>query len=49
MIDTGGTLGKAVSMIKDKGAKRVYCFATHGFYLIQVYFQEKLYKTFKIH
>lgn len=34
MIDTGGTLVKAVAMIKQMGAKRVYCFATHGTFFI---------------
>lgn len=32
MIDTGGTLVKAVDMIKQMGAHRVYCFATHGLF-----------------
>ena len=30
MIDTGGTLVKASQMLKEKGARRVFCFATHG-------------------
>lgn len=32
MIDTGGTLIKAVDMIKSQGAKRIFCFATHGLF-----------------
>jgi ribose-phosphate pyrophosphokinase len=32
MIDTGGTLIKAVNMIKSQGAKRIFCFATHGLF-----------------
>ena len=30
MIDSGGTLVKATDMIKSQGAKKIYCFATHG-------------------
>ena len=32
MIDTGGTLIKAVDMIKAQGAKRICCCATHGLF-----------------
>lgn len=30
MIDTGGTIAKAASVLKEKGAKKVYGCATHG-------------------
>lgn len=30
MIDTGGTLCKAAIALKERGAKRVSCYATHG-------------------
>merc|ERR1719273_362682 len=30
MIDTVGTLTKAAAQLKERGAKRVYAFATHG-------------------
>ncbi|MDP8078786.1 ribose-phosphate pyrophosphokinase [Phocoenobacter skyensis] len=29
MIDTGGTLGKAAEALKERGAKRVFAYATH--------------------
>ncbi len=29
MIDTGGTLCKAAEALKDRGAKRVFAYATH--------------------
>lgn len=32
MIDTAGTLCKAAQLLKDNGAVRVYCFATHGLF-----------------
>jgi ribose-phosphate pyrophosphokinase len=30
MIDTAGTLCKAADVLKENGARRVFCFATHG-------------------
>ena len=30
MIDTAGTLCKAATELKSRGAKRVFAFATHG-------------------
>merc|ERR1711998_390881 len=32
MIDTAGTLTKAASELKERGAKRVFAFATHGLF-----------------
>jgi len=32
LIDSGGTLCDAVSLLKDKGARKVYCYATHGLF-----------------
>lgn len=32
MIDTGGTLIKACEILRDKGAKKVYAYATHGLF-----------------
>jgi len=32
MIDSAGTLCKAANNLKRKGAKRIYCFATHGLF-----------------
>jgi ribose-phosphate pyrophosphokinase len=32
MIDSGGTLCKAAADLKKKGARRVFCFATHGLF-----------------
>eukprot|EP00456_Euglypha_rotunda_P031202 TRINITY_DN24318_c0_g1_i26.p1 TRINITY_DN24318_c0_g1~~TRINITY_DN24318_c0_g1_i26.p1 ORF type:complete len:143 (-),score=22.77 TRINITY_DN24318_c0_g1_i26:85-513(-) len=32
MIDTAGTLTKAASELKKRGAKRVYAFGTHGLF-----------------
>lgn len=32
MVDTAGTLCKAAGVLKDKGARRVYAFATHGLF-----------------
>jgi len=33
MIDTAGTLAHAVKELKGRGAKKVFAFATHGFFL----------------
>ena len=30
IIDTAGTLVKAAEQIKAKGAKKIFCFASHG-------------------
>ncbi len=30
MVDTGGSLCQAIEMLKEKGAKRVFAFTTHG-------------------
>ena len=32
IIDTGGTLSLAAKVLKEKGAKNVYAFATHGLF-----------------
>lgn len=32
MVDTGGTMFKAVDLLKEKGAKNVWVFATHGLF-----------------
>ena len=32
MVDTGGTMFKAVDLLKKKGAKQVWIFATHGLF-----------------
>lgn len=32
MVDTAGTLCKAASELKEKGAKDVYAFITHGIF-----------------
>jgi ribose-phosphate pyrophosphokinase len=32
MIDTAGTLTKAAAQLKERGAKRVYAYATHGLF-----------------
>ncbi|KAA0155910.1 hypothetical protein FNF29_01329 [Cafeteria roenbergensis] len=32
MIDTAGTLCKAADLLRAKGARRVYCFASHGLF-----------------
>lgn len=32
IIDTGGTLCKAADVLREKGAKRVFCYATHGIF-----------------
>jgi ribose-phosphate pyrophosphokinase len=32
MIDTAGTLCEAAKLLKEKGAKKVYVFATHGLF-----------------
>lgn len=32
MIDTAGTLCEAAKVLKQKGAKQVYAFATHGLF-----------------
>jgi ribose-phosphate pyrophosphokinase len=32
IIDSGGTLCDASILLKDKGAKKVYCYATHGLF-----------------
>ena len=32
MIDTGGTMMKAAVLLKERGAKRIYVFATHGIF-----------------
>ena len=33
MIDSGGTLVKAGKLLKEKGAKRIICYATHGLFI----------------
>jgi ribose-phosphate pyrophosphokinase len=30
MIDTGGTLCRAAADLKKRGARKIYCFASHG-------------------
>ncbi len=30
MVDTAGTLCKAATVLKEYGARRVFCFASHG-------------------
>ncbi|MFH1394026.1 MAG: ribose-phosphate diphosphokinase [Candidatus Micrarchaeota archaeon] len=37
MISTGGTMIRAVENVKNGGAKKVYCAATHGFFLRESY------------
>lgn len=32
MVDTGGTMFRAVDLLKEKGAKKVWIFATHGLF-----------------
>lgn len=32
MIDTGGTMIKTAESLKNKGAKKVFCYATHGMF-----------------
>lgn len=32
IIDSGGTLCKAAELLKQKGAKRLFCYGTHGFF-----------------
>ncbi len=32
IIDTGGTLCEAANLLKSRGAKRVFCYATHGIF-----------------
>jgi ribose-phosphate pyrophosphokinase len=32
MIDTAGTLCEAAKLLKEKGAKKVYAFSTHGLF-----------------
>jgi len=32
MIDSGGTLCKAASLLKEKGAKKLFCYGTHGLF-----------------
>ncbi len=32
IIDTGGTLCKAADLLRNHGAKRVFCYATHGMF-----------------
>ena len=32
IIDTGGTLCKAADLLRQNGAKRVFCYATHGIF-----------------
>ena len=32
MIDTAGTLCEAAKLLKEKGAKKVYAFASHGLF-----------------
>jgi len=32
IIDTGGTLCKAADMLRENGAKRIFCYATHGIF-----------------
>lgn len=32
MIDTAGTLCEAANELKRRGARKVYCFATHGLF-----------------
>lgn len=32
IIDTGGTLCKAADLLREKGAKKVMCYATHGIF-----------------
>lgn len=32
MIDTGGTLLKAAELLREKGAEKLFCYATHGIF-----------------
>lgn len=32
IIDSGGTLCKAAELLKQKGAKKLFCYGTHGFF-----------------
>ena len=32
MVDTAGTLCEAAKLLKEKGAKKIYAFATHGIF-----------------
>jgi ribose-phosphate pyrophosphokinase len=43
IIDSGGTLCKAAELLKKNGAKRVYCYGTHGIFSKGT---EELQKTF---
>ncbi len=45
IIDTGGTLCKAANLLKSNGAKRIFCYATHGMFTQGV---ENLNKEFDV-
>lgn len=32
IIDSGGTLKKASELLKEKGARKIFCYGTHGFF-----------------
>ena len=34
IIDSGGSLSEAADMLKSKGAKKIYCYATHGLFTL---------------
>ena len=36
MIDTGGTLVAAANLLKERGARRVFAYATHGTFSINI-------------
>lgn len=44
IIDSGGTLCRAAELLKQKGAKRLFCYGTHGFFTCGT---EELKKTFE--
>ncbi len=43
IIDSGGTLCKAADLLKEKGAKRLICYGTHGIFTMGY---EKLFEKF---
>lgn len=48
MIDTAGTLCKAASELKSRGANRIYAFATHGIPPQTYYLRHFLYFIFQL-
>lgn len=46
MIDTAGTLAHAVKELKGRGAKKVFAFATHGYFLNYLFIKYLLFLLF---